>query len=109
MNDKTLTIEQRLARLEKAVFGRKGQTDAAAKSPAKASDFSGPTGGIRLLVSQNFFKTRKSLADVRTALAKNDYHYVTQVIHNALSRLSRVDGPLVSVKDGNKKMYVKRK
>jgi hypothetical protein len=109
MNDKTLTIERRITRLEKAVFGQKGEDQGRPKSEAKASDFSGPTGGIRLLVSQNFFKTRKSLADVRTALAKNDYHYVTQVIHNFLSRLSRVDGPLVSVKDGNKKMYVKRK
>jgi hypothetical protein len=45
MNDKTLTIEQRLTRLEKAVF--EGKEKPAKKKPAKG--FGGATGGIRFL------------------------------------------------------------
>jgi hypothetical protein len=96
------TIEQRLAKLEKAVFGAK--TQKRTKSAVAADTFDGPSGGIRLLLSQDFFRTKRSLADVRAALAKSDYHYVIQVIHTALSRLSRRDGPLVSFKEGKKKM-----
>lgn len=48
MDDKRFnTMEQRLARLEKAVFGRKGKTKPSSTG-ANASNFSGPTGGVRL-------------------------------------------------------------
>jgi hypothetical protein len=43
MADTNRTIEQRLARLEKAVFGQEGRGKPA-KTPDKAFDYSGPTG-----------------------------------------------------------------
>jgi len=110
MNNNTLTIEQRLARLEKAVFGRKGQTESTSKSAAKTSNFSGPTGGVRLLVSQNFFKSERGLADVRAALEKQGYRgYVDAVIQTTLNRQSARNGPLATFKKGGKKLYVNRK
>lgn len=108
MKDKTLTIEQRLARLEKAVFGqKKGKSST---RPALGKNFEGPTGGVRLLISQNFFKTERSLADVRAALKKNGYHgYVDAVIQTTLNRQSKRTGPLTSFKEAGKKLYVNRK
>ena len=105
MTEKSLTIEQRLERLEKAVFGTKRER----KQKPVSTDFTGPSGGVRLLVSQNFFKAKRTVADVRTALEKNDYHYVTAVIQTTLNRLSTRTGPLASSKEGGKKVYVKRK
>ena len=109
-NEISKQIEKRITRLEKAVFGRKGRTGAVAKSPAKASDFSGPTGGVRLLVSKNFFKSERGLADVRAALKKEGYRgYVDAVIQTALNRQSARNGPLATFKKGSRKMYAKRK
>jgi hypothetical protein len=110
MADNTLTVEQRLARLEKAVFGEKGESQGRPKSAAKASDFSGPTGGVRFLVSKNFFKSERGLADVRAALEQEGYRgYVDAVIQTALNRQSARNGPLATFKKGGKKVYVKRK
>ena len=108
MDDKILnTIDQRLARLEKAVFGqKKGKSTT---RPAARKNFEGPSGGVRFLVSQGFFRTKRGLADVRAALTKNDYHYVAPVVQTALNRQSTRTGPLATFKEGGKKMYVNRK
>jgi hypothetical protein len=108
MNE-TLTINQRIKRLEKAVFGRRGETGGTPKSAAKASDFAGPTGGVRFLISKDYFRKKKALAEIRSALAQHDYHYSAQAVHEALKRLIQKGGPLVSLREGGKKMYVKRK
>lgn len=55
MNDNTLTMEQRLARLEKAVFGTKEGQEV--KKPAKG--FGGATGGVRFLISKGYFKNKE--------------------------------------------------
>lgn len=107
MNQKTLTIEQRVARLEAAVFDRKGKAKSGAK--AKTSDFSGATGGIRFLISKSFFKKKQGLAEVRTALSDNGYHYSKQAIHGALNNLTAKGGPLVTLQEGGRKVYAERK
>jgi len=109
MSEKTLTIEQRLARLEGAVFGAKRKSTIKSKTEAKAPDFSGATGGVRFLISKGVFKKKKTLADVRTSLADHEYHYSAQAIQMALSRLTPKDGPLVSLREGGRKVYVERK
>lgn len=111
MNGKTLTIEQRLSRLEKAIFGQQPATKSTprSKAAAKASDFSGATGGVRFLNSKDFFKRKKTFAEVRTALSDHEYHYSAQAVQMALNRLAEERGPLVSLKEGGKKLYVKRK
>ena len=98
-------IIERLDRLEKAVFGSQKKHVA----DTKERGFTGPTGGVRLLVSQNFFKTKRTLGDVRKALAKNDYHYGAAQVQTALNRLSTRSGPLAASKEGGNKLYVKRK
>jgi hypothetical protein len=107
MANKTLTIEQRIARLEAAVFSRKGKTKSAAET--KPSEFSGATGGVRFLISKGFFKKKKALAEIRTALSDHGYHYSAQSVHEALKRLTAQSGPLVSLKEGGRKVYAERK
>lgn len=98
-------ILSRLARLEKAVFGKKEK-----QAPGlKKQDFTGPSGGVRLLVSKDFFKLKRNLGEVRKELAKNDYHYGAAQVQTALNRLSTRKGPLASSTEGGKKFYVKRK
>lgn len=107
MNQEKLltTLEQRIVRLEKAVFGG-GRKSPQAK-PAK--DFSGATGGIRFLISKGVFKKKHGLSAVRAALSDNGYHYSRQAVHVALNNLSTHGGPLVSLKEGGHKVYVERK
>jgi hypothetical protein len=108
MDDKTFkTIEKRLVRLEKAVFSEK--TGKSATRPATGKKLEGPSGGVRFLVSQGFFRSKRSLADVRAALAKNDYHYVAPVVQTALDRQSTRTGLLATFKEAGKKLYVNRK
>jgi hypothetical protein len=107
MAKQTLTLEARVERLEAAVFGRDQKTKRSVETTT--SDFSGPTGGVRFLVSKGFFGKKKTFAEVRTALADNDYHYSAQAVQMALNRLAGGRGPLVSLKQDGKKVYAKRK
>jgi len=106
MDDKSFkAIEKRLTRLEKAVFGSKEGQEV--KKPAKG--FGGATGGVRFLISKGYFKKKRALAEIRSALAQHDYHYSAQAVHEALKRLIQKGGPLVSLREGGKKLYVNRK
>lgn len=106
MNEKmTKNILTRLDRLEKAVFGtgkRKTHT-------VKQEEFSGPKGGILLLVSKGFLNKRKTAPEVKNELEKNDYDYRIQVVQTALNRLTKNKGPLTALSINGKKVYVKRK
>lgn len=99
------TIIKHLGRLEKAVLST------ALKSPEEWSkkDFSGATGGVRYLVSKNFFGKKRMLGDIRVALSGHNYHYSHQAVNQALQYLSRNKGPLVKIKEKNNNYYVKRK
>lgn len=97
-------IVNRIERLERTVFGGEGKIKRRVRE-----NFTGPTGGVRLLVSEGFFKTKRSLSDVRSALAKKDYHYSAAAIQTALNRHSPRAGPLAALKEGGKKLYVKRR
>lgn len=95
----------RLKKLEEVVFSKKqGQmTNAAPHS------FTGAKGGVLLLISKDYFEQVRSAPDVRIEIGQNGYHYSIQVIQTALNRLSKEKGPLVAMRDGGKKVYVKRK
>lgn len=104
------SIIERLDRLEKHVFGDGGKQKLRGGQRNQKSDFSGPTGGLRFLVSRNFFKTKKSFSDIRAELEKHGYHlYSPQAVDTGLRRLSRLKGPLVALKQGGKKFYGERK
>lgn len=106
MDDKTyISINKRLERLEKVVFGEGAQKE----NGINKQQFKGAVGGIRLLVSRGFFRTKKNLSDVRKELEKHGYHYSSQAIDIGLRRLSKVNGPIVVLKQGGKKVYGERK
>jgi hypothetical protein len=97
--------ERRIALLE-----GKAPTKASKKTAAFVSgDYSGPTGGVRYLISRAFLKEKRDLAAMREQLASEGYHYSRQAIHEALKTLSKASGPLVSLKEGARKIYVERK
>ena len=106
MNDPAIEkIRKRLKRLEDAVFGGSAQV----KPKPRLSDYSGATGGVRFLIQKGYFNNRLGLGDVRAGLAEHKYHYSAQAVHEAVNRLAGVNGPLVALKEGGKKLYVKRK
>ena len=109
MKDKTLTIEERLAKLESAVFGPDSKSIARLRVRSKMPGFSGATGGIRFLISKGVFKKKQGLAEVKTALSDNGYHYSRQAVHVALNNLTAKGAPLVTLREGGRKVYVERK
>lgn len=100
------SFDLRLTRLEEAVFKKTTASRGIAK---KSDNFSGPSGGLRYLLSRGFFSEKRFLADVRNTLAKNGYHYSAQAAQTSLNRLSKPGGPLVTIKQDGKKVYVARK
>lgn len=75
MNQKEINkqIFERLKRLEAAVFGNKKRKIKLTKS--KIRDFKGTTGGIRLLISKNFFKNKKrTFSEIKRELNRNGYY-----------------------------------
>lgn len=106
MDEKTTkNILIRLNFLEKTVFGS-GKKKTAVK---KQEEFSGPKGGILLLISKGFFNKRRAAPEVRDELGKNNYDYRIQVVQTALNRLTKNKGLLTALTVGGKKIYVKRK
>jgi len=104
--DKEITnILARLTKLEKAVF----KTGVKTETKPKDKNFSGTKGGVLFLISKGYFNQRRLATDAKAELAKNEYHYSIQVVQTALNRLSKGNGALVAMKEGGKKMYVKRK
>ncbi|MBT9170688.1 MAG: hypothetical protein DDT18_01033 [Actinobacteria bacterium] len=99
-------ILSRLERLETAVFGEKNLTNKLVRNKMK---FKGITGGIRLLVSQGFFKDKKTFTETKTKLRKNGYYSSLQAIQTALNSLSVPGGALVKFKEGKKIYYAERK
>ncbi len=99
-------LVSRIERLEGEVFG------SGKKVPTKketGANFKGARGGVRLLISRNFFSGKKTFGEVRKALEENGYHYSAQAVQMALSGLSVRKGPLVSLRKDGRKVYVVRK
>ncbi len=100
--------EFRILRLEsKPVSDSQPKKDKKGKS--LAIEYSGPAGGVRFLLNTGFLKVKRNLSSIREELKKNDYNYPRQSVNTALGRLSGIKGPLVTLKEGGKKVYVKRK
>ena len=107
MDEKILKqILDRLKRLETAVFGEKNLKT---KFITNRTKFRGTTGGIRLLVSQKFFKGKKTFTEVKKELRKKDYYSSLQAIQTSLNKLSTQKGLLVKFKEGKKNYYAERK
>lgn len=104
--DQLQEIIKRLERLEKSVFSRNSQRENDTRSE---DDFAGLKGGLRLLVSRGFFRTKKTLPETRQEIEKHGYHYSAPAIQTSLNRLSTRTGPLATFKEGGRKVYVRRK
>lgn len=106
--DKLKNHEDRIHELEKSILthdsGHKSK-----KVSIGENKYTGPTGGVRMLLDNGFFKIKRSLSDVRKNLSDNGYYYSRQAVHEALKILSGKTGPLVSLKEGKGKLYVERK
>lgn len=103
--NKLRQIIDRIERLEKAIFISKRKT----APTIQAKDFGGLKGGLHLLISRGFFKTKKTLSDTKQELEKHGYHYSAPAVQTTLNRLSRRTGPLTTFREGGKKVYIKRK
>lgn len=98
-------LVNRVEKLERAVF-----TDAKTKNLTKGkNDFSGATGGLRLLVTKGFFDKKRSFGEIKQGLADRGYHYSKQAVQTPLNALSKAGGLLVGLKEKGKKVYAKRK
>ncbi|KKS66430.1 MAG: hypothetical protein UV35_C0015G0016 [candidate division WWE3 bacterium GW2011_GWB1_42_6] len=107
MTDELQNIISRLEKLEKAVFAQAKDKETNLKGPLNT--FNGPKGGILLLIKNSFFKMPHAALEVKEEITKSGYHYSIQAVQTALNRLSDKQGPLNTLKDGKKKVYVKRK
>src|SRR5438105_2961353 len=109
---KNIDLEDLLRRveaLERTVLGTAKAKKPKLSPPASAENFDGATGGVRFLIAEGFFNSRRSFAEVEKAMQDNGYHYSKQAVQMPLTRLSGVGGPLVALKDKGKNVYVKRK
>ena len=79
--EKLLTsIEDRLKKIEKVVFGKKLVTKFVSE------DFSDLAGGIRLLIKNDYFKTPRTSSEVFKELGREGYHHKSDAVYTALSR-----------------------
>lgn len=82
----------RIEKLERAVFGKNGKKPAITRS----GDFTGATGGLRLLISDGFLIKQRAFGEIKEALAKHNYHYSKQAVQTPLNALSKPASLLVS-------------
>ena len=110
MNEKLLkTINARLTRLERKVFGSNEKPVDSAPKDAKKK-YKGATGGIRLLLDENFFDKKRYFREVCKALELKGYYYSKQAVQTPLNNLSSSKGKvLVALTEKGKKLYAKRK
>jgi hypothetical protein len=97
---------KRIERLESLVLpnARKREEGIEAKT-----EYSGATGGLKLLVTEGFFDKKKYLGEINSALSSKNYNYSPQAIQSALNRLSKPNGLLVKFQEKGGKVYAKRK
>ena len=74
-------LEERVAELEKAVFGTKSK-----RKTKPQSKYKGLTGGINLLIDNGFFKKPVLVTEVQDELKKEGYFYSLQATDTILRR-----------------------
>lgn len=114
-NEVRKKLEQ-IITLAQECLGEQGKVRASGGAPSAPihpkpgkNVYSGATGGVRLLISQGYFDSKKDLTTVRKGLGEQGYHYSSQAIHEALKTVSKTGGPLVMIKETNTRLYANRK
>lgn len=105
---KIAELQERIEKLEAVVFA-KGAGGSKTTARAKSEDFKGAPGGVRYLCSKGYFKTPRRFGEIMTAVEAEGYLYTKQAIQNALTRMAKVGGPLVTLRKGGGKVYGERK
>jgi len=84
-------IRQVLDELERAtgVTGMRRAREQKRVQRAAPNDYSGPSGGVQLLLDEGFFKAPKSVAAVEDRLHQEGYHYRQSAVAMALLRAVR--------------------
>jgi hypothetical protein len=104
------TLEARLARLEAVVFqGRRPVAGGLGALFTQEAKPTGPSSGIRLLIAEGFFESKRNLGEVRGALEERGYRYSAQAVDIALRRMAHRDGPLVVLRERGRHCYANRK
>lgn len=99
-------LRSRVEKLENAVFAKSKDQK---RGSAQQTKFSGPTGGVRLLISKGYFRSKRRFADITAELKAQGYLYSRQAFQESLTRLARPGAPLVTIKEGGTKVYAERK
>ena len=94
-------LEERVKKLEKAIF---------VKKQLPKINFKGLSGGINLLIKNQFFNSPKSVEETRVDLAREGYHYSRPSVDKLL-RIDFVKNKkiLTRIKEGKLWKYVLRK
>lgn len=112
MSEKIMTQEEInkdiYVRLEKVETLLGGKKYAKAKED-KHDNFSGAKGGVLFLISKGFFSQKRNAPETKAELDKLEYFYNIQVVQTTINRLSSKTGPLITMDEKGKKIYVKRK
>lgn len=86
--------EEEIARIVKRISGYDTGTEGPVRPKKSPSDSqpaaSGPTGHIRELVDEGFFKQKRSIGDVRKALEAKGHIYARTSLSPVLVRLTRL-------------------
>lgn len=97
--------ETRLRKLEK-----KQPSLEAKKTKLITKDYSGLSGGIRLLIKNGFFKSPKSANEIKNELKREGYQNKIAPISKALSvNFTKKQKILSRIRDGNIWKYILRK
>ena len=80
-------IKSNVAELEIALSNTRSDASKKIRTTANNNGFSGPTGGIKMLLNDGFFKEPRTLSLVVSELSKEGYNYRKEVVSNSLIRL----------------------
>ena len=95
--------EDRISQLEKKL------STETIKSKPKKSNYSGPTGGVRMLIDNGFLDTPKFVSEIVDEMKREGYYHDLPTIDSALRKSFLKNKTLQRIKEGNKWKYVIRK
>lgn len=109
MNDKELhntlkDIKSRLEKIENVVFKNKKV------KKEKDSDYTGLSGGIRLIIDNKFLNKPKDVSEIVSEMKRENFHYPKESIRKMLSAdFTKKKRILTRIKEGKVFKYVIRR
>ena len=97
--------KEQVADIIKQISSQKGKTP---KTTSPKVVGSGPSANIRGLVEEGFFKEKRTIGQIQSALEERGYIYSTPSLSPILLYLIRTKGPLRRIKEPDGYKYVNR-